>query len=177
SILGVTLQQIQHFVGHTVRPGADGQTHDLGVLQSLVVKSREPGYGCVGVGCRLKVSQESVRPVAFLEDGDAPPDLLANAGARQPPIWTEAAVVAKNATARGYRAVHVGASKAAVHGHPEYSPAKAFAQESAQGVVTPVRAKSLREPTYGIYFINHGKFRPIPVHLNDSKARTPQTSR
>src|SRR5262249_34381929 len=98
-----------------------------------------------GVGRRLKVGEETVGRVELREDGDAALQLGADRGARQTPIWAEAAVVAKHAAAHSDAAVHVRTGEAGVDGDACDAAAEALPQEPAERIVAPRRSRLLRK--------------------------------
>src|SRR6266568_1817096 len=81
-LFAIAFDQIQRIVGKTIRPGANGQPHDLRMFESLVVEFLELRGRGISVGGGLKVRQEPSRLVSILQDFYAAADLLANGRAR-----------------------------------------------------------------------------------------------
>ncbi len=100
-------EQIERFVGHAVRPGANRQPDHLRVFERLLVERPEPLDRSVGVGSGLKVSQEFIDVVPPFEPANAVVELAANGRSRHAPAGAEAAIVTKYAPPLGHRSINV----------------------------------------------------------------------
>ena len=154
---GIALDQVKDRIGHTIRPGADGQADDQRMVQGLVVKLPQLRHRRVGIGGRLEVGQEALGAIALLQQTDAAGHLIADRTAGQTAIGTEAAIVAEDATTHGHGAIHVGTGKAGVDGDAINPAAETFTEETAERPVAALRREASghdggshdRDPLFG----------------------------
>ncbi len=133
---GKLFQQIEHIIRHAIGSRANHESDDLRMRKRFFVNGAQSLDRRIRIRRRLKVREKVVAfAIPHPHPFDALIDLAANAGAWQSAAGAEAAVIAKRAAPRRYRAVHIGAGKAGIDADLLYPPAKTLPEEEVAGEV------------------------------------------
>ena len=126
-LVGKFFKQGEYLFGYAVRPGADGESHNLGVVQGLKVEGTQNLDRCVRIGGGLKISEKMLAiSVTSSHPDNALVDLAVNICPREAATGAEAAIVAKYTATSCYGAIDVRTSESGIDAHflhPKAEPA------------------------------------------------------